>query len=53
MNYTQNEKIMSITERILVVGTHIAKEVQDARIFDYRAIELGKVKSFENTDDGL
>jgi hypothetical protein len=26
MNYTQNKKIMSITERILVIGIDIAKE---------------------------
>lgn len=53
MNYTQNEKIMSITERTLVIGIDIAKEVQYARAFDYRGIELGKVKSFENTAEGF
>lgn len=49
MNYTQIEKIMSITERTLVVGMDIAKNVQYARAFDYRGIELGKARSFENT----
>jgi transposase len=53
MNYTQNEKIMSITERTLVIGIDIAKEVQYARAFDYRGIELSKVKPFENTAEGF
>lgn len=53
MNYTQNEKIMSITERTLVIGVDIAKDVQYARAFDYRGIELSKVKSFENTAEGF
>lgn len=53
MNYTQNQKIMSITEKTLIVGVDIAKEVQYARAFDYRGIELGKIKSFENTSEGF
>jgi transposase len=53
MNYTQNEKIMSITENTLVIGIDIAKQFQYARAFDYRGIELSKVKSFENTADGF
>jgi len=53
MNYTQNEKIMSITERTLVVGVDIAKSIHYARAFDYRGIELGNVLKFENTREGL
>lgn len=53
MNYTQNEKILSITERTLVVGIDIGKELQYARAFDYRGIELGKVMSFENSAYGF
>lgn len=54
MNYTQNEKIMSITERTLVIGIDIAKDVHFARAFDYRGIELSRViKSFENTAEGF
>jgi transposase len=53
MNYTQNEKIMSITEKTLVIGIDIAKEIQYARAFDYRGIELSKVQSFENTSYGF
>jgi transposase len=53
MNYTQNEKIMSITESTLVIGIDIAKQFQYARAFDYRGIELSKVKPFENTAEGF
>lgn len=53
MNYTQNEKIMSITEKTLVVGIDIGKEVQYARAFDYRGIELSKVIHFENSACGF
>ena len=53
MNYTQNEKIMSITEKTLVIGIDIGKEVQFARAFDYRGIELSKIQSFENTLEGF
>ena len=53
MNYIQNEKIMSITESTLVIGIDIAKRFQYARAFDYRGIELSKVKSFENTAEGF
>lgn len=53
MNYTQNEKIMSITESTLVIGIDIAKQFQYARAFDYRGIELSKVKAFENTAEGF
>ena len=53
MNYTQNEKIMPITEKTLVVGADIANAIHSARAFDYRGIELTKVFKFENTIKGL
>ncbi|MGK0469241.1 IS110 family transposase, partial [Clostridium sp.] len=53
MNYTQNEKIMSITENTLAIGIDTAKQFQYARAFDYRGIELSRVKSFENTAGGF
>jgi len=53
MNYTQNEKIMSITEKTLVIGIDIAKQVQYARAFNYRGVEVGKVNPFENTAEGF
>lgn len=48
MNYKQNEKIMQVTEKTLVVGVDIAKETQYSRVFNYRGLELGKVFSFSN-----
>jgi transposase len=53
MNYTQNDKIMSINEKSLIIGIDIAKKVQYARAFDYRGIELSKVLAFENTAEGF
>src|SRR5574344_1024788 len=53
MNYTQNSKIMQVTEKTLVVGIDIASEEHYARVFDWRGIELGKVISFENTIEGF
>lgn len=53
MNYTQNEKIMSISEKTLVVGVDIAKSIHYARAFDYRGIELATVFKFENNREGL
>ncbi|MDD4570245.1 MAG: transposase [Tepidanaerobacteraceae bacterium] len=48
MKYTQNEKIMQITENTLIIGVDIASEVHYARAFDYRGIELAKVIKFDN-----
>ena len=53
MNYTQNIKIMQVTEKTLVVGIDIASDEHFARVFDWRGIELGKVISFENTQEGF
>lgn len=48
MKYTQNEKIMQITENTLIIGVDIASDVHYARAFDYRGIELDKVIKFNN-----
>lgn len=53
MNYKQNEKILQVTEKTLVVGVDIAKEVHFARAFNFRRIELDIVISFRNTLDGF
>lgn len=53
MNYKQNEKILQVTEKTLVVGIDIAKEVHYARTFNYRRIELDKVISFTNNQQGF
>ena len=47
MNYKQNEKILQVTEKTLVVGVDIAKETQFCRAFNYRGIELGKYIHFQ------
>lgn len=53
MNYKQNEKILQVTEKTLVVGIDIAKETHYARVFNFRRIELDKVISFSNSLDGF
>lgn len=53
MNYKQNEKILQVTEKTLVIGIDIAKEVHYARAFNFRRIELDKVVSFRNSFDGF
>jgi transposase len=53
MKYTQNEKILQVTEETLVVGADIASETQYARAFDHRGIELGKVFKFINDAEGF
>jgi transposase len=53
MNYKQNEKILQVTEKTLVVGVDIAKETQFCRAFNYRGLELGKVYSFSNDRSGF
>lgn len=53
MNYTQNEKIKQVTESSLVIGIDIASEIQYARAFDWRGIELGTVFKFENSRKGF
>ena len=53
MNYKQNEKIIQVTEKTLVVGVDIAKELHYARLFNYRRIELDKVISFRNDLNGF
>lgn len=53
MNCNQNEKIRQVTESTIVVGVDIASETHYARAFDWRGIELGKVFSFENCEEGF
>ena len=53
MNYKQNEKILQVSEKTLVIGIDIAKEVHYARAFNYRRIELNKVIPFTNNQEGF
>lgn len=38
----QNQRITRISDKTLVIGADIAKEIHVARAVDYRGIELGK-----------
>ncbi len=54
MNYTQNEKILQVTEKTLVVGVDIGSETNFARVFDWRGMELSKkVFRFRNSQEGF
>ncbi|WP_434640455.1 transposase [Thermoanaerobacterium thermosaccharolyticum] len=53
MKYNQNTKIMQITEKTLIVGVDIAKEIHHARAFDFRGIEYGKHIEFSNDSNGM
>lgn len=53
MSLTQNGRICQVTESTMVVGVDIASETHYARAFDWRGIELGKVFSFENSEEGF
>lgn len=53
MKYSQNEKILQITEETLIVGVDIASETHFARAIDFRGFELGKVIKFSNDAEGF
>ena len=55
MNYnTQNAKIASITEKILIVGINVGSETHYARAFDWRNFEfIRKPLVFSNTEAGF
>ena len=53
MNYTQNRKLIQVTEETLVVGVDIGSLWHYARAFDWREIKLTrKVFRFSNDLDG-
>lgn len=54
MNYTQNEKIMQVSEQTLVVGVDIGSETNFARAFNWRGQEVSKkVFRFSNSLEGF
>lgn len=53
MKYTQNAKIMQITENTLVIGVDVASEIHYARAFDFRGIEYGRLLKFSNDGEGF
>jgi transposase len=53
MKYTQNKKILQVTNETLIVGVDIASEIHYARAFDNRGIELGRLIKFSNNAEGF
>ena len=53
MKYSQNERIMQITDEVLIVGVDVASQTHYARAFDNRGIELGKLIKVANSKQGF
>ena len=53
MKYKQNDKILQLTEKTLIIGVDIAKHKHVARAQDYRGIQFGKAHTFLNTYEGF
>ena len=54
MNYTQNKKIEQVTESTISVGVDIGSELNFARAFDWRGVEVTKkVFKFGNDIEGF
>lgn len=53
MKYSQNSKIMQITQDTLIIGVDVASETHYARAFDYRGIEFGRLLRFSNDGNGF
>ena len=50
MKYTQNEKLLQVGERNLIVGIDVGSSKHYARAFDWRGIEYSK-KAFAFSND--
>ena len=53
MKYKQNDKILQLTEKTLIIGVDIAKHKHVARAQDFRGIQFGKALTFGNFQDGF
>lgn len=53
MDFTQNKRLMQITENTLIIGVDIAKHKHVARAIDDRGIDLTKRFVFHNTLEGF
>lgn len=54
MNYTQNEKILQVGEKNLIIGIDIGSQKHYARAFDWRGIEYSKkAYAFSNDVEGF
>lgn len=53
MKYTQNDKILQITENTLIIGIDVASKAHFARAFDFRGTEYGTFIRFTNDAAGF
>ena len=54
MNYTQNEKLLQVGEKNLIIGIDIGSQKHYARAFDWRGIEYSKkAYAFSNDVEGF
>lgn len=53
MKYNQNERILQITEKTLIVEIDVGSEKHYARAFNYRGVEYGKLLIFNNDSEGI
>jgi len=53
MKYTQNERILQITEKTLIVGIDVGSESHYARAFNFRGVEYGRLLIFNNDSEGF
>ncbi len=53
MKNNQNEKILQITDKTIIVGVDVASDTHHARALDFRGIELGKLIKITNDVQGF
>jgi len=53
MKCNQNQRILQVSEAILIVGIDVASEIHYARAFDNRGVEQAKVFRFTNDMEGF
>jgi transposase len=53
MKYKQNDKILQLTDKTLIVGVDIAKYKHVSRAQDFRGIQFGKALTFSNSQEGF
>lgn len=53
MKYTQNDRILQITEKTLIVGIDVGSETHYARAFNFRGVEFGRLLIFSNSAEGF
>lgn len=53
MKCNQNQRILQVSEAVLIIGIDVASEIHYARAFDNRGIEQAKVLRFANDAEGF